>query len=438
MSSRSSALPSSKKTHSEKHKLILKQLLKEAPNKVCVDCKTAKNPRWASWNLGCFFCIRCSGIHRSMGTHISKVKSIDLDAWTDEQIENMVRWGNEKCNLYWEGNLPDGYVPNELKIENFIRTKYEMAKWKDSAAKASSAVPVSRVSENSASKAATGSVSEHSASKAATGSVSHSHKPTLPTKPHSSHSKHPLKSHHSANEDLLSFSNSAPAAKPVSNSLLDDDFGSFTSSPSPSTSKTNLKSPPIQSAQSTGGSIGSIGSNGLNSRPDLKKSILSLYSSPSSSSSFIPPQPTRNNNHSANNVNNLSNSLNGLNFGNQGQGYASSNAQGNNQNQNSYNNQNSLYNTTKSPDAFNSTYSSNNASTIARNGSDVSSSNPSASNLPTTKLNPKPSLNNTWNNEWNDSGASLPNKWTGNAPATTNSGSLNVGLDDDLFKNVWN
>lgn len=427
MSSRSSALPSSKKTHSEKHKLILKQLLKEAPNKVCVDCKTAKNPRWASWNLGCFFCIRCSGIHRSMGTHISKVKSVDLDAWTDEQIENMVRWGNEKCNLYWEGNLPDGYVPNELKIENFIRTKYEMAKWKDSAAKASSAAPVSRVSE-------------HSASKAATGSASHSHKPTLPTKPHSSHSKHPSKSHHSQTEDLLSFSNSAPATKPVSNSLLDDDFGSFTSSPSPSTSQTNLKSPPIQSAQSTGGSIAS---NGLNSRPDLKKSILSLYSSPSSSSSFIPPQPTRNNNNSGSNVNNLSNSLNGLNFGNPSQGYTASNAQGNfnNQNQNSYNNQNTLYNNTtytKSPNAFNSTYSSNNASTIARNGSDVSSPSPSVSNLPTTKLNPKPSLNNSWNNEWNDSGASLPNKWTGNAPTTTNSGSLNVGLDDDLFKNVWN
>ena len=67
-----------------------------------------------------------------MGTHISKVKSVDLDAWTDDQVENMVRWGNQKANLYWESKLPDGYIPDQLKIENFIRTKYELKKWKDS------------------------------------------------------------------------------------------------------------------------------------------------------------------------------------------------------------------------------------------------------------------------------------------------------------------
>jgi hypothetical protein len=39
---------------------------------------------------GVFLCIRCSGIHRGMGTHISKVKSIDLDAWTPEQMEACV------------------------------------------------------------------------------------------------------------------------------------------------------------------------------------------------------------------------------------------------------------------------------------------------------------------------------------------------------------
>lgn len=36
---------------------------------------------------GVFVCIRCSGIHRSMGTHISKVKSVDLDMWTPEQMK---------------------------------------------------------------------------------------------------------------------------------------------------------------------------------------------------------------------------------------------------------------------------------------------------------------------------------------------------------------
>lgn len=47
----------------------------------------ATAPRWASTNLGVFMCIRCSGIHRSMGVHISKVKSVSLDKWSPEQVE---------------------------------------------------------------------------------------------------------------------------------------------------------------------------------------------------------------------------------------------------------------------------------------------------------------------------------------------------------------
>lgn len=43
---------------------------------------------------------RCSGIHRGMGTHISRVKSVDLDSWTDEQLQSMLRWGNSKANKY--------------------------------------------------------------------------------------------------------------------------------------------------------------------------------------------------------------------------------------------------------------------------------------------------------------------------------------------------
>ena len=47
-------------------------------------------PRWASWNLGVFVCIRCAGIHRNLGVHISKVKSIDLDSWTQDQLEVLI------------------------------------------------------------------------------------------------------------------------------------------------------------------------------------------------------------------------------------------------------------------------------------------------------------------------------------------------------------
>jgi stromal membrane-associated protein len=69
----------------EKYQLILSQMLKEDDNRFCVDCDT-KSPRWASWNLGIFICIRCAGFHRNLGVHISKVKSVNLDSWTAEQI----------------------------------------------------------------------------------------------------------------------------------------------------------------------------------------------------------------------------------------------------------------------------------------------------------------------------------------------------------------
>jgi len=107
----------------------LKALVKLESNKVCADCKRNKHPRWASWNLGVFVCIRCSGIHRGMGTHISRVKSVDLDAWTDEQLQSVLKWGNSRANKYWEAKLQSGHVPSESKIENFIRTKYESKRW---------------------------------------------------------------------------------------------------------------------------------------------------------------------------------------------------------------------------------------------------------------------------------------------------------------------
>src|SRR5271167_5015953 len=64
-----------------------------------------------------------------MGTHISRVKSVDLDAWTDEQLQSMLKWGNSRANKYWEAKLAPGHVPSEAKIENFIRTKYESKRW---------------------------------------------------------------------------------------------------------------------------------------------------------------------------------------------------------------------------------------------------------------------------------------------------------------------
>ncbi|KAF2716677.1 ArfGap-domain-containing protein [Polychaeton citri CBS 116435] len=115
--------------NAEANRATLKNLVKLDANKTCADCKRNKHPRWASWNIGVFICIRCSGIHRGMGTHISRVKSVDLDSWTDEQMASMIRWGNARANKYWESKLAEGHVPNEAKIENFIRTKYDSKRW---------------------------------------------------------------------------------------------------------------------------------------------------------------------------------------------------------------------------------------------------------------------------------------------------------------------
>ncbi|XP_074372580.1 putative ADP-ribosylation factor GTPase-activating protein AGD15 [Apium graveolens] len=91
-----------------KHTKILDGLLKLPENKECADCRS-RAPRWASVNLGIFICMQCSGIHRSLGVHISKVRSATLDTWLPEQIAFMQYMGNGKANSYWEAELPQNY-----------------------------------------------------------------------------------------------------------------------------------------------------------------------------------------------------------------------------------------------------------------------------------------------------------------------------------------
>ncbi|GMP52832.1 hypothetical protein CsSME_00018510 [Camellia sinensis var. sinensis] len=109
-----------------RHRKMLEGLLKLPENRECADCKS-KGPRWASVNLGIFICMQCSGIHRSLGVHISKVRSATLDTWLPEQVAFIQSMGNEKSNSYWEAELPPNY--DRVGIENFIRAKYEEKRW---------------------------------------------------------------------------------------------------------------------------------------------------------------------------------------------------------------------------------------------------------------------------------------------------------------------
>ncbi|KAK9023998.1 hypothetical protein V6N11_004182 [Hibiscus sabdariffa] len=109
----------------------LERMLEESGNRVCADCGSP-DPKWVSLSIGVFICIKCSGVHRSLGSHISKVLSVKLDEWTDEQVDSLVNLGgNNVVNNKYEALLPDNHrkpkpdSPIEERSD-FIRRKYEM------------------------------------------------------------------------------------------------------------------------------------------------------------------------------------------------------------------------------------------------------------------------------------------------------------------------
>ncbi|XP_070996220.1 stromal membrane-associated protein 2 [Oncorhynchus clarkii lewisi] len=116
----------------DRYQAVLTSLLSLEENKFCADCES-KGPRWASWNLGIFICIRCAGIHRNLGVHISRVKSVNLDQWTQEQIQCVQEMGNAKARRLYEAFLPECFIRPETdqSAEMFIRDKYEKKKYMD-------------------------------------------------------------------------------------------------------------------------------------------------------------------------------------------------------------------------------------------------------------------------------------------------------------------
>ncbi|XLT95220.1 hypothetical protein HN873_016882 [Arachis hypogaea] len=111
-----------------KHIKVLEGLLRLPDNRECADCRN-KAPRWASVNLGIFICMQCSGIHRSLGVHISQVRSTTLDTWLPEQVSFMQLMGNVNANKHWEAELPTNVDRNRYGIDKFIRAKYVDKEW---------------------------------------------------------------------------------------------------------------------------------------------------------------------------------------------------------------------------------------------------------------------------------------------------------------------
>ncbi|XP_063256079.1 arf-GAP with GTPase, ANK repeat and PH domain-containing protein 1 isoform X1 [Prinia subflava] len=113
---------------SQNEAMALQSIRNIRGNSHCVDCE-AQNPDWASLNLGALICIECSGIHRNLGTHLSRVRSLDLDDWPMELIKVMLAIGNELANSVWEENSQGHVKPSSdcsrEEKELWIRAKYE-------------------------------------------------------------------------------------------------------------------------------------------------------------------------------------------------------------------------------------------------------------------------------------------------------------------------
>merc|ERR1712137_305930 len=111
----------------------LAQIRKLPGNERCADCG-ADDTSWASTNIGVFLCIRCSGVHRSLGVHISSVLSCSLDVWSYNFIQAISALGNERVNKEYEYHLQKNasdYLAFKLKAGSsteerklFIKAKY--------------------------------------------------------------------------------------------------------------------------------------------------------------------------------------------------------------------------------------------------------------------------------------------------------------------------
>uniref|UniRef100_A0A7S3R6M4 Arf-GAP domain-containing protein n=1 Tax=Dunaliella tertiolecta TaxID=3047 RepID=A0A7S3R6M4_DUNTE len=102
-------------------------------NAVCADCGQAEGmrPTWASTLCGVLLCMRCAGIHRGLGVHVSKVRSITMDKWTPLLVDALERaGGNARANAYYEALLPPNLPrPKNQEVERFIFNKYALRRW---------------------------------------------------------------------------------------------------------------------------------------------------------------------------------------------------------------------------------------------------------------------------------------------------------------------
>jgi len=119
------------------HHRTLQKLRKQPANASCAECGEI-DTCWASVNLGIFLCVRCSDVHRALGTHLSKVKGCSgTYLWGPDEIEQMNKIGNATAVKLYGGATAQSEpsATKERRLE-LCRKKYEQGS-------ASAAAPVS-------------------------------------------------------------------------------------------------------------------------------------------------------------------------------------------------------------------------------------------------------------------------------------------------------
>uniref|UniRef100_A0A673NDD0 Arf-GAP with SH3 domain, ANK repeat and PH domain-containing protein 1-like n=1 Tax=Sinocyclocheilus rhinocerous TaxID=307959 RepID=A0A673NDD0_9TELE len=109
-------------------KTIIEDVLRMPGNEVCCDCG-APEPKWLSTNLGILTCIECSGIHREMGVHISRIQSMELDKLGTSELLLAKNVGNSSFNEIIEGNLPSPSPKPTPSSDMAERKEYINAKY---------------------------------------------------------------------------------------------------------------------------------------------------------------------------------------------------------------------------------------------------------------------------------------------------------------------
>lgn len=133
-----------KTVHEKVQEQTFNRLLALPENAICSDC-TSRGPCWVSLDFGVFICFNCSGKlislgeHRALGMHITRVRSCKIDNWTQEELDLMQSIGNERANLYWEGDKSKGGFSKPSSSASaqqrkaFLKEKYIKKMWIDPA-----------------------------------------------------------------------------------------------------------------------------------------------------------------------------------------------------------------------------------------------------------------------------------------------------------------